>query len=128
VRASEVAALSEYAGVPAAWLGQAILNGDRIGVLLSDIEARASWRRAPDLVDVRVAIDQLRTWLEPYRRPGAPPPTFVRHLAGLPLLAPSRRFGRLAVREPRQPMLASLEQVQPVPEVAPTLASPTHVA
>jgi hypothetical protein len=126
--ASELAVLAEYAGVPESWLGRAILTTDRIGVLLSEIDARASWRRTPDLVDVRVGIEQLRAWLEPYRRPGAPPPTFARHLAGLPFLDPSRRFDRPAVRKPRQLRLAPREQVQPKPEVAATFPPPTHVA
>jgi hypothetical protein len=128
VCSGELAVLADHAGVPEAWLGQAILNSACIGLLLSEIDARAFWRRTPELVDVRVGIDQLRSWLEPYRRPGAPPPTFARHLADRPFLELSRRFGRLAVRERRRPMLSSLEQVQPEAEIATALAPSTHVA
>jgi hypothetical protein len=128
VCSAEVARLADHANVAETWLAHAILNADRFGALLSDFEQRAAWRRSPELVDIRDAIDGLRCWLEPYRRPGAPPPTFARHLPGLPYLPPT--CGPLHIAAPARPDSSSapLEEIEAVAKVAVPLAPPPQVA
>jgi hypothetical protein len=126
---SEVARLADHAEVADGWLAQAILGAARLGPLLLDFERRARWQRTPELVDIRDAIDGLRRWLEPYRRPGALPPTFARHLAAArPSPAPARRpFGLTPA--PRPEILSpTLEQIEAIPEVAAPLTPPPQVA
>lgn len=125
----ELVHLAELAGVPAAWLSQAIPGSDRLGLLLDELEQRSVWHREPDLVDVRAAIDGLRAWLAPYRREAARPPTFARHLRGLPFLPPARLLDRQIERASRAAArLAALEQVEPIGERAAPLAPPPQVA
>jgi hypothetical protein len=98
VSASEVARLSAFAGVSEPWLRCALVSAERFGVLLDAVEARSAWYRDPDLVDVRVALADLRAWL-----------------------AHDRQH---AIRVMPKPTLAALEQVEavgPLPE-------PTQVA
>jgi hypothetical protein len=128
VCAAEVARLAEHANVTQAWLAHAIISADRFGALLSDFEQRACWQRPPELVDVRDAIDGLRRWLEPYRRPGTPPPTFARHLPGLPYLPSIRRSLHIAAPTRPVPASAALEQVEAVAKAAMSLAQPPQVA
>ena len=85
-------------------------------------------RRTPDLVDVREAIEHLRSWLAPYRRPGAPPPAFARHVAGLPFLPPARPGRHLASLPRPEPASPALEQVESVSPLAAVLAPPPQVA
>jgi len=126
--ANEIAHLAELAGVPEAWLFQVVAGNDRLGTLLEAFEQRSVWNRHPELVDVREAIDGLRTWLEPFRRGPAHAPTFARQVRGLPFLPPTHPNRRRlrAVRPPAA--LATLEEVEAVGERAAPLAPPPHVA
>jgi hypothetical protein len=124
VCASEVAHLAALAGVPETWLHQVLLRPGPFGMLLEEVVERAGWQRDPDLVDVRKAIEDLRAWLEPYRRRAASPPIFARHLQGLPFLLPSRRPGHAGRPTGETSSLAALEQVEAVRPLTP----PSQVA
>ena len=126
--ASETIHLAALIGVSETWLQHAILSADTLGVLLDDVEQRSIWHREPDLVDVRTAIDDLRAWLAPYRRAAARPPTFSRHLAGLPFLPPALVGRQPAPRVRPAPTLATLEQIEPEGERPAPLAPPPQVA
>jgi cellulose synthase/poly-beta-1,6-N-acetylglucosamine synthase-like glycosyltransferase len=125
---AEAAHLADVADVPVGWLNHALLDASRFGPLLSEFEQRARWQRTPDLVDVREAIEHLRSWLAPYRRPGAPPPAFARHVAGLPFLPPARPGRHLASLPRPEPASPALEQVESVSPLAEVLAPPPQVA
>lgn len=126
--ASEVAVLADFAGVSETWLARAIRDAIRFGALLNDLEKRARWGRAPELLDVRDAIRELRSWLEPYRRPGTFPPVFARHMAGLPFFPPDQRTIRLATVSRTKPQSTPLEEIEPVTTLAPLLTPPPQVA
>ncbi|MGE3910853.1 MAG: hypothetical protein AB7K36_15960, partial [Chloroflexota bacterium] len=128
VCAAETAHLADFAGVSEAWLHRAICSAERFGPLLHEVGQLARWQTSPALVDVRDAIDELRQWLEPYRRPGAPPPIFSRHLAGLPYASPTTRAALHSVPVPAEAASAPLEEIQPVAALTAPLTPPPHVA
>jgi hypothetical protein len=117
--AARAARLAELAAVPEAWLRQLLLDAERFGPLLEALEARAGWHCEPVLVDVRLAIDELRAWLEPYRRPRPLTPVVARPVQGPPFGGPSRAAEPLLARSSPRPSLAALEQVEPVGPLAP---------
>jgi hypothetical protein len=118
--ASEVARLAELAGLPEAWLRQALLEADRFGLLLDAFESRVGWHQQPGLVDVRQTLDELRAWLEPYRRQRPVTPILARPDQGPPGIAPTRPAEPLLAPSRSRPSLAALEQVEPVGPLAPS--------
>ncbi len=115
--------LADLAGVPESWLRHVIHDANRFGILRQMVEVRSIWQRQPELVDVRAAIDDLRAWLEPYRRDADRTPVCARHVTGRPLLPPTPAPEAPTIR-PDPSSLPSLEDVQtvrllpPSPQVA----------
>jgi hypothetical protein len=128
VGSAEVAQLANDAQVPEAWLHHALLSDGTFGRLLGDFEQRARWQRSPELVDVRDAIEGLRRWLEPYRRPGAPAPTFARHAASRPYAPPPDDAVRCSVATRTRAESAPLEEIQSIAKGTAPLAPPPQVA
>ena len=124
----EVASLATQAAVPERWLQQAILETDRLGTLIDEVERRSVWHIRPVLVRVEDAIADLQSWLMPYRRTPAAPATVTHPLSPAPSVwTPSdTRWHQLRLAPPA--VLASREQVEPIPERPVPLAPPPQVA
>lgn len=116
--ARAVARLAETIGVPERTLHDLLLTPTPFGMLLEEVETRATWPTEDDPIDVRAAITDLRAWLGPRRRRGVPVP-FARQLSALPAVQPRPAGAGAWARTSRSSPLPTLEDIQTIRPFAP---------